>query len=128
MVIFCRINTYFELCSLPMTFLYSNIAHLSDVTFYFAGFNIWQQLQERRSVLWSCWLGVRKSIGPVKDWVMRCWCGYLSGARCKWYAYGPADNHCHPSPLVHYNPDWFRKEAVKWMTVNSYKEESLNTF
>jgi len=20
-----------------------------------------------------------------------CWCGYLSGARCKWSAYGPAD-------------------------------------
>jgi len=26
-----------------------------------------------------------------KNWVMRCWCGYLSGARCKWFAYGPAD-------------------------------------
>jgi len=22
---------------------------------------------------------------------MRCWRGYLSGARCKWFAYGPAD-------------------------------------
>jgi len=25
------------------------------------------------SVLWHCWLGVRKSIRPVKKWVMRCW-------------------------------------------------------
>ena len=41
-------------------------------------------------VFWHSWLGVRKSIQPVKI-VMRCWHGYLSGARCKWFAYGPAD-------------------------------------
>ena len=29
------------------------------------------------SVLWLCWLGVRKSIRPVKIWLMRCWRGYL---------------------------------------------------
>ena len=28
------------------------------------------------SVLWHCWLGIRKSIWPIKNWVMRCWCGY----------------------------------------------------
>ena len=43
------------------------------------------------SVVWCCWLGVRKSIGPVKNWVMRCWRGCLSGVRCKWFAYGPTD-------------------------------------
>ena len=42
------------------------------------------------SVPWHCWLGVRKSIQPVRTWVMRCWRGYLSGARCKWFACGPA--------------------------------------
>jgi len=26
-----------------------------------------------------------------KNWVMRCGHGYLSGASCKWFAYGPAD-------------------------------------
>ena len=26
-----------------------------------------------------------------KNWVIRCWCGYLSGARCRLFAYGPAD-------------------------------------
>jgi len=26
-----------------------------------------------------------------KNWVMRYLCGYLSGARCKWFVYGPAD-------------------------------------
>jgi len=44
-------------------------------------------------------LGGRKGIRPVKNWVVGCWCGYLSGARCR-LAYGPADataTHCHPS-------------------------------
>jgi len=41
------------------------------------------------SVLLLCWLGSRKGIRPVKsEW----WgTGYLSGVRCKWFAYGPAD-------------------------------------
>jgi len=48
------------------------------------------------SVLWRCWLGGRKGIRPVKNWVVGCWRGYLSGARCK-LAYVPADataTHC----------------------------------
>ena len=43
------------------------------------------------SVLWCSWFGVRKSMLPVKKWVMRCWHGNLSAARCRWFAYGPAD-------------------------------------
>ena len=35
------------------------------------------------SVLWRCWLGGRKGIWPVKNWVVRCWRGYLSEARCR---------------------------------------------
>ena len=35
------------------------------------------------SVLWRCWVGGRKGIRPVKNWVVRCWHGYLSGARCR---------------------------------------------
>ena len=35
------------------------------------------------SVLWRCWLGGRRGIRPVKNWAMRCWRGYLSGARCR---------------------------------------------
>ena len=34
-------------------------------------------------MLWRCWLGGRKGIRPVKNWVVRCWCGYLSGAWCR---------------------------------------------
>jgi len=43
------------------------------------------------SVLWHCWLGIKTSIRHAEIWVMTCWCGYLSWARCKWFAYGPAD-------------------------------------
>jgi len=46
------------------------------------------------SVLWHCWLGGTK--GMQKNWVVGCWRGYLSGARCR-LAYGPADataTHC----------------------------------
>jgi len=35
------------------------------------------------SVLWRCWLGGRKGIRPVKNWVEGCWRGYLSAARCR---------------------------------------------
>ena len=48
------------------------------------------------SVLWRCWLGGRKGIRPVKNWVVGCWHGYLSGAKCR-FAYDPADattTHC----------------------------------
>ena len=38
----------------------------------------------------SAWLGGRKGNRPVKNWVVGCWCGYLSIARCS-LAYGPAD-------------------------------------
>jgi len=61
------------------------------------------------SVLWHCWMGVTKSICPVKMWMMRCWCGHLSGLRC-------SANDMHmvqlmPLPphrlLLHQNADWF---------------------
>ena len=49
------------------------------------------------SVLWCCWLGGRMGMWPVKNWVVRYWRGYLSGARCRWFAYGPADATATPS-------------------------------
>ena len=45
----------------------------------------------KASVHWHCCLGIKKSIRPVKNWVMRCWCGYLSRVRCRLFAFGPAD-------------------------------------
>ena len=46
------------------------------------------------SVLWRCWsVGCQEGHPAYKKWkwVVRYWRGYLSGARCKWFAYGPAD-------------------------------------
>ena len=42
------------------------------------------------SVISRCWLGGRKGIRPVENWVVGCWRGYLCGARCR-LAYGAAD-------------------------------------
>ena len=52
------------------------------------------------TVLWHCWLGIRKSIRPGKNWVMRCWCGYLSGVRCRLFACGPADVTAIRNPII----------------------------
>jgi len=35
-----------------------------------------------------------------KNWVVRYWHGYLSGVRCKWFAYGSADATATPSSLA----------------------------
>jgi len=58
--------------------------------------SVWCVSYYKPSVLWRCWLGGRKGIWPIRNWVVGCWRGYLSGARCK-LAYGPADataTHC----------------------------------
>jgi len=52
------------------------------------------------SVLWHCWLVSRKGIWPSQNWVVMYWRGYLSGARCRWFAYGPADANAIPSSLA----------------------------
>ena len=54
------------------------------------------------SVLGHCWSGVRKSIWPVKIvW----WYGYLSGVRCRLFAYSPANGTAIPKPH-HLLPQW----------------------
>jgi len=45
-----------------------------------------------------------------KNWVMRYWCGYLSGPRCRLFAYGPADATAIPKShhrLPYLNSDWY---------------------
>ena len=61
------------------------------------------------SVLWHCWLGGRKGIRPVENWVVGCWHGYQSGARCIW----PSWCHCHSVSLASVKsrlvlPFWYR--------------------
>ena len=52
------------------------------------------------TVLWHCWLCISKSIWPVKNWVMRCRSSYLSGVRCRLFAYGPADATASQNPII----------------------------
>jgi len=62
--------------------------------FYFVRITVW--LYCALSVFWRCWLDSRKGIRPVKNWVVGCWHGCLSGARCR-LGYGPAyatTTHC----------------------------------
>jgi len=59
---------------------------------------IW--LSDLPSVLWHGWFGVTKSIRLIKNRVMKCWRGYPSGARCKWFAYGSSkDSVVRGKPL-----------------------------
>ena len=64
-------------------------------------------------MLWCCWLGGRKGNWPVKNIrVVGCWCGCLSGARCR-LALWPSWCHCHPLSLASVKswlvlPFWYR--------------------
>ena len=85
-----------------------SITSVQDVTCAFNSSldNVYKVTVLLPSVLWCCWLGSRKGIWPVKNWVVGCWHGYLSGVRCR-LAYGPADataTHCF---LLQQNPDSF---------------------
>ena len=35
-----------------------------------------------------------------KNWVMRCWCGYLSGAKCILFPYGTVDATASQNPII----------------------------
>ena len=79
---------------------------LSDVTsFYFFLYRlitVHKPSVHKPSVLRHCLLGIRKSIQSVKIifGVMQCWCGYLSGARCRLFAYGPSDATASPNTII----------------------------
>jgi len=60
---------------------------------------VWQWVKKE----WDQWLifpwsgqCFESSSGLWHLWVVRCWRGYLSAARCKWFAYGPADATATP--------------------------------
>ena len=67
-------------------------------------------------MLWRCWLGGRKGIRPVKNWVVGCWRGYLSGIKvqtciCSSWRY------CHSLSLASVKsilvfPFWYRLTRV----------------
>ena len=57
----------------------------------------WNLIATSDRVVGICLLVGRQEEHPAcKNWVTRCWCGYLSGARCRLFAYGPADASAIP--------------------------------
>ena len=77
----------------------------------------------------SLLIGRQDEHPACKNWVMRCWCGYLFGVRCSLFAYDPADATASQILiisrlilmqtgfifLVPAYPDCSVKEAVKWV-------------
>ena len=60
-------------------------------------------LMDRKYIAFSALsllVGHLKEHVAFKNWVIRCWSGYLSGARWEWFAYGPADATATPSFLT----------------------------
>jgi len=45
-------------------------------------------------------VGRQEEQPACKNWVMRCWCGYLSGTRCRLFEYGPADAMPSQYPII----------------------------
>jgi len=71
---------------------------------------------------------------PCKNWVMGCWCGYLSGARCRLLTVGlmlnlgPADATAIPKPhylLPHLNPDWFYLSGTSLLKLSCPGKEAV---
>jgi len=77
--------------------------------------NVWHNVLIMPSVLWCCWLGGRKGIRPVKNWVVGCWRGYVCSEMqtCIW----PSWCHCHSLYLASVKsrlvvPFWYRLTRV----------------
>ena len=75
------------------------------------------------SVLWRCWLGGRKGIRPVKNWLVGCWRGYLSGAfRSRPPKYSsPSGSGAKPQPtnaLVHIVQLWWQQFLLILLRTN----------
>ena len=77
------------------------------------------------SVLWRCWLGGRKGIWPVKNWVVLAWLSVWSEVQtCIW----PSWCHCHSLPLASVKSRWFYlsstgshgQRVVKWVYICMY--------
>ena len=91
-------------------------------------------------------IGRQEGHPDCKNWVVRCWCSFLPGARCKWFAYGPADATATPSSLASLRSrmlDFFGVDlprlslekrplkmdvAVVWTSLQSYDVKFLQDF
>ena len=58
-------------------------------------------------------VGRQEGYLACKNWVLGCWHGYLSGARCRLFAYGPADATALPKP---HQPQIYLS-LIKWCDI-----------
>jgi len=63
-------------------------------------------------------VNVRKSTRPAKNSVMTSWHGYLSGGRCKWFAYGPTDATAIQSSLASLKYNWFKLSSASLLRLS----------
>jgi len=108
----CRLGKPKELCIRPEFIIHKILSKLAECNSLCGGgcySSVWGlihlQCYFMPSVIWRCWLGGRKGIWPVKNWVLGCWRGCVSGSRCR-FAYGPADATA-TLYLAPVNPYWF---------------------
>jgi len=73
------------------------------------------------SVLWRCWLGGRKGIRPVKNWVVGCWRGYLGWDADLHIAQQMPLPVCHSPSLAPVNPGFYLSGTCSsgWSRTNS---------
>ena len=78
---------------------------------------------------WTLLVGHHEDRPACKKWVMRCWCGYLPGTKCRFFCIWSSWLHCNPKPHhilprliqtgftlpVPAYPGCPGKEAVKWV-------------
>ena len=70
----------------------------------------WSLLSPKSFSALTLLVGCQEEHPACKSWVMGCWCDYLSGARCRLFACGPADATAIQKLrhlLPHLNPDSF---------------------
>jgi len=61
----------------------------------------WLCLMQNAFSVWTLLVGWQEEHPARKKTpLMKCWYDYLSGVRCKWLAYGPADASVTPSSLL----------------------------
>jgi len=112
MTFHCVIYYIFVLLCLYLYVLLKNrwqIFFETGLLVYRLKFFIW--LEYMSSVLWCCWLGDRKDIHPVKNWVSGEVLAWLSvWSEVQMISYGPMV-HLMPLPprhlLLHWSPEWF---------------------
>jgi len=69
-------------------------------------FIFWLQAVQNMSAVKCKFMSIHGTSSLSYNWVMSCWHGFMSGARCKWFAYGPTDATASPSSLASLESRW----------------------